>query len=164
MCDYSLHSVPNRLAREGEDLVVHRFSTGSIGLAPPEEVRRAREPQVRPRGFWAAVKSFFNPDGDHPVPAVCIPPGARLMLQDIPESLRNNLGVSAQEEVTFTEITAAAFTYRDAVRFANGKEVRLQALREGQRVRVLSLASEDGVQLDMEFELNRRRARLEQLV
>ena len=42
----------------------------------------------------------------------------------------------------------AVNSYRDAVRFANGREVRLQELREGQRVRVvdLSLAEE----LDLE--------------
>jgi hypothetical protein len=164
MCDYSLHSVPNRLAREGEELIVHRFSTGSIGLAPPADVRRVREPQQRPKSFWGTIKSFFNPDSDHPVPAVCIPPGARLRLQDIPESIQTNLGVKAEEEVVFTEITAAAFTYRDAVRFWNGREVRLQALREGQRVTILSLAGEDGWQVDLEAEINRRRARLEQLV
>jgi hypothetical protein len=32
MCDYSLAGVPNRLAVEGEQLVVHRFPTGSVGL------------------------------------------------------------------------------------------------------------------------------------
>ena len=33
MCDYSLCGIPNRLAVEGEALVVHRFLTGSMGLA-----------------------------------------------------------------------------------------------------------------------------------
>ena len=33
MCDYSLMCVPNRLAREREELVAHRFTTGSMGLA-----------------------------------------------------------------------------------------------------------------------------------
>jgi hypothetical protein len=28
MCDYSLAGVPNRLAVEGEELVVHRFPNG----------------------------------------------------------------------------------------------------------------------------------------
>ena len=32
MCDYSLASIPNRLAVEGEQLVAYRFFTGSIGL------------------------------------------------------------------------------------------------------------------------------------
>jgi len=36
MCDYSLHGIKNRLAEEGEVLVVHRFHTGSKGLTSPE--------------------------------------------------------------------------------------------------------------------------------
>lgn len=32
MCDYSLRGIPNRLAREGEDLVVYQFRTGARGL------------------------------------------------------------------------------------------------------------------------------------
>jgi len=35
MCDYSLACFPNRLAVEGEQLVVHRFQTGALGLASP---------------------------------------------------------------------------------------------------------------------------------
>ena len=35
MCDYSLAGIPSRLAVEGEQLVAHRFSTGSLGLASP---------------------------------------------------------------------------------------------------------------------------------
>ena len=38
MCDYSLMNVPNRLAREQEDLVAHRFPTGSLGLASPKDL------------------------------------------------------------------------------------------------------------------------------
>jgi hypothetical protein len=49
--------------------------------------------------------------------------------------------------VTFTQITAAANTYRDAVRFTNGREVRLQELREGQRVRVLDLSAAEELDL-----------------
>ena len=32
MCDYSLATLQTRLAVEGEELVVYRFPTGSIGL------------------------------------------------------------------------------------------------------------------------------------
>jgi hypothetical protein len=50
--------------------------------------------------------------------------------------------------VTFTQITAAVNSYRDAVRFNNGREVRLQELREGQRVMVLDLSVAE--ELDLE--------------
>jgi hypothetical protein len=74
-------------------------------------------------------------------PAVCVPPGTRLLLCDIPADLQDALGVGAAEEVTFVEQSAEAFTYRDAVRFANGREILLQTLRCGQRVDVLTLSA-----------------------
>lgn len=149
MCDYSLMAVPNRLAQEGEDLVAHRFPTGSLGLASPNDLRRAANPPAPVRkGVWCVLKDFFNPPKTEPIPAVCIPPGARLQLQDIPARLQTDLGVGPAECVTFTQITASVNSYRDAVRFANGREVRLQELREGQRVRVLDLSMAE--ELDLE--------------
>jgi len=74
-------------------------------------------------------------------PAVCIPPGARLRLHDIPAHLQQGLGVGEVEDVSFVQQNIEAFSNRDAVRFANGKEVLLQWLRFGQRVDVLSLSS-----------------------
>jgi hypothetical protein len=149
MCDYSLMAVPNRLAREGEDLVTYRFPTGSLGLASPIDVQRLKEPAAASRkSFWCAVRDFFNPPKTEGVAAVCIPPGARLRLADIPSRLQQELGVEVSENVVFTQITAAVNAYRDAVRFPNGREVRLQELREGQRVRVLDLSMAE--ELDLE--------------
>jgi hypothetical protein len=122
MCDYSLMGLPSRLAADGEELVVHRFSTGTIGLASPADL--------------AAM-------GRSGAPAVCIPPGAKLLLRDIPFLLRRKLRLGVTEEVTFTQITAEPNTHRDAVRFACAREIRLQELSEGQRVRVLAVSSED---------------------
>jgi hypothetical protein len=144
MCDYSLMAVPNRLAVEGEDLVAHRFLTGSMGMASPADLKRMGDPsQAQPRSFWSYVKNFFDPPIRQVAPAVCIPPGARLWLGDIPERLQKELHVSAEECVTFTQISAAVNSYRDAVRFSNGRQVRLQELREGQRVKVLDLSLAD---------------------
>jgi hypothetical protein len=124
MCDYSLAGTSNRLAVAGEDLLVHRFPTGSLGLV--SERRRLRE--------------ILFPST---AVAVCIAPGARLRLYGIPERLQRQLGVSAVEEVMFTQRSAEANTHRDAVRFQNGKEVLLQHLQCAQRVTVLRLDSED---------------------
>jgi hypothetical protein len=120
MCDYSLAGVPNRLAVEGEQLVVHPFPTGSVGLASPCSQLLSKE-----------------------TPAVCIPPGARLRLRDIPQALQLRFGLNATEEVTFVQLSAEAYQYRDAVRFQNGREILLQRLGCGQQVEVLSLASGD---------------------
>ena len=119
MCDYSLTGIPNRLAVEGEELVVHRFRTGSLGLASPcPSVSR----------WWSGT------------PAVCVPPGARLMLLDVPKRLRHDLAVGPIEEVTFVQLSATPYQFRDAVRFTNGREIRLQELSEGMRVRVLKMS------------------------
>ena len=124
MCDYSLAHFPNRLAVEGEQLVVHRFATRTLGLAPA-------------RCGW---KQLLFPSR---LPAVCVPPGARLRLYDIPEDLQRCLSVRAVEEVTFIEQSLEAFTYRDGVRFANGREILLQQLTCGQRAEVLSLGGSE---------------------
>jgi len=74
--------------------------------------------------------------------AVCIPPGARLILQDIPIWLQCDLNVGPAEEVTFTQLTTSENTYRDAIRFNNGQQILLQWLHEGQRVKVCDLATQ----------------------
>jgi|SRR5579872_2242909 len=154
MCDYSLHGLPNRLALDGEELVAHRFSTGAIGLTSPAELCRASicHGQIDKRSFWSMLKaSIFSPAFPE-APAVCIPPGARLQMTDIPASLQHELGVAPHECVTFTQTTALANTYHDAIRFANGRQILLQALKEGQRVRVLSLGCSEGSDPHLEQE------------
>ena len=144
MCDYSLMSIPNRLAVEGEDLVTYRFHSGSIGFASEPDVRRmAGSKDPRARGFWSSLRSYYtNPCLAEPVCAVCVPPGARLILQDIPEHLQHNLNIASSEEVTFVQMGMDAYTYRDSVRFESGREIHLQDLMPGQRARVLQLSSE----------------------
>jgi hypothetical protein len=144
MCDYSLMSIPNRLAVEGEDVVTYRFHSGSIGFASESDVRRmAGSNDLRARGFWLSLRSYStNPPLAEPVCAVCVPPGARLLLQDIPEHLQHNLKAASSEEVTFVQMGMDAYTYRDAVRFDSGLEIRLQGLIPGQRARVLQLSSD----------------------
>ena len=96
---------------------------------------------VQPGSIWGTLRRFFNPPNAHAVCAVCIPPGAILLLHDIPAKLQNQVGVGSDETVVFTQASAAVDHYRDAVRFRGGLEVRLQDLREGQRVEVLDLSS-----------------------
>ncbi len=119
MCDYSLAGIPNRLAVEGERLMVYRFPTGALGLTSPKT------------GRWLLWSKQ--------TPAICVPPGARLLLRDIPKDLQQQFDVQATEEVNFVQLSAEAYEYRDAVRFGNGREVLLQWLKCGQHVEVLSL-------------------------
>src|SRR5436190_14171264 len=142
MCDYSLMEVPNRLAREGEDLVVHRFSTGTVGLASSEDLQRpACFASARPRGVWSTLHEFFNPPKAYSVCAVCVPPGALLILHDIPPEMQRQCGTGPEDHVIFTQISAEVNRHRDAVRLSTGREMRLQELKEGQRVEVLRLAA-----------------------
>jgi len=142
MCDYSLFAVPNRLAEEQENLVAHRFPTGSMGLASPADLRRDSNNPAGPT-LWARMKQWFLPVASKPVPAVCIPPGARLELPSVPATIQQQYQVSDSEEVTFTQLSASSYAYRDAIRFKNGKSALLQDLPEGLAVRVLSLATVD---------------------
>lgn len=139
MCDYSLMAFPNRLAVEGEELVAHRFPSGSMGLASVEDLEPKTPPNPPRRSFWAVLKEFFDPAETCKVPAVCIPPASRLALHNIDPSFQREYGVRAEEEVVFEQLTADAHTYRDAVRFVNGRRVRLQELPEGLRATVLDL-------------------------
>jgi hypothetical protein len=143
MCDYSLMAIPNRLAVSGEELVVHRFEAGAVGLASALDLRRRQEtPKPPSRGFWSSLKEFLDPANTPSVPAVCIPPGTRLLVQDISANLQRECGIQKDvEEAVFTQITAAVNSFRDAVRFANGLEVLLQRFAEGQRMRVLDVSS-----------------------
>jgi len=150
MCDYSLMAVPNRLAQEGEQLVTHRFPTGSLGLASPADIARvAASASPSRKSFITVLKEFFNPPATAQVCAVCIPPGARLRVQSIPQRLQQAFTVGATEDVTFTQLTDAVNTYRDAIRFANGRELRLQELREGMPVSILDLSSAEEINLDV---------------
>jgi hypothetical protein len=142
MCDYSLLGMTNRLAIEGEQLQVYRFPTSSLGLTSPDELQKLSEESApQPGGsFWSRLKNWLSVSGEPAPPAVCIPPGARLRLHDIPERVQRQLGVGADEEVTFVQLSAEPFSYRDAVRFNQGSEILLQKLEVGQRVDVLCLS------------------------
>ena len=143
MCDYSLCGIPNRLAEEGEELVVHRFSTGSMGLASVADLemqKQLREAAPR-KTFWESLKCFFEePDHSASAPAVCIPPGTQLIVRDIPTNLQRRHHFDVKEAAVFTQTSAEVYSYRDAIRFRNGCEIHLQDLHEGMHVLVLSLA------------------------
>jgi hypothetical protein len=58
----------------------------------------------------------------------------------IPASMQKQFGVGPREDVTFVQLTADPFRYRDAIRFNNGQEILLQKLSGGLRMDVLSMA------------------------
>jgi hypothetical protein len=144
MCDYSLQGLPNRLAVEGDQLVTYRFPTNSVGLATPTDIAAANRPKPQGcrRSWWSALKHWLDRQMElDQVPAVCIPPGAHLFMNHIPEVLRRKFALQAEEDVSFVQLSADAYRYRDGIRFRNGKQVLLQEITEGARFEVLSLAS-----------------------
>ncbi len=101
MCDYSLELYRSVPAAVGESYALTRFGTGSVGFAA----------------------------GTSCDTAACVPAGAHLRLEGIDEALQQLLGVSPYEEVVMTRLEGGL--HKDAVRFANGREVSLQSLNPG---------------------------------
>ena len=138
MCDYSLGGIPNRLAVEGDRLVVKAFQTGTIGLASVEDVERAQCAAQAKKTLWQRLKLLCTADWSD-VPAVCVPPGALLILRDVPREMQTQFGLRESEIVEFTQTAMDANRHRDAFRFPRGQDVLLQRLKPGLRVTVLSL-------------------------
>jgi hypothetical protein len=145
MCDYSLHGIKNRLANEREQLFIHKFHSGSKGLASVTDLKNLGRPAPG-AGVWARFKCWvenqrrwINDDMKRALQAVCIPSGARLHVDGIPSPMQRQFGLGRHEEVTFVQLTAEPFRYRGAIRFNNGQQVLLQRLSDGLRMDVPSL-------------------------
>lgn len=59
------------------------------------------------------------------------------------EEFRSHYGLDTEEVVTFEQVTPAVNTYRDALRFRNGRVLLLQVLNEGQQMTVVDLGGVD---------------------
>jgi len=139
MCDYSLHGLPNRLAIEGEQLVTHRFSTLSIGLAAPSDLRMAADLLHQAGGSRYSRPGMPSLRNNVVVPAVCIPPGTHLRMYPSPNHSLQCPDLRPIEDVTFVQVTATPFRYRDGIEFGSGLRILLQMLPEGVRFDVLSM-------------------------
>jgi len=103
MCDYSLEIYRSRPAVQGEQYMLHRFRSGTIGFVAPADC--------------------FT--------AVCMPAGARLRLEGINEAVQRALNVRPIEAVEMIRLPFRGHTHRDGVRFADGRELLLQSLNIG---------------------------------
>jgi len=112
MCDYSLANEKSRIAIEGEELITRRFRSNSIGLVSSNDRERA----------------------------VCIPPGAALLIENVPVQVCKHFAVPPTDRVVFDQFNIEGNYHRDGVMFSNGERVLLQSLL-GARVIVLSLES-----------------------
>lgn len=133
MCDYSLECYSSRPAIEGERLVIHRFSNGIQGFVCQTELTAFN---AAPKSAWQRLTDWLfarTPE------AVCLAPGCRLVLRELPLPLQRQIGVTSEEEVTFIEC-GSQHTHRDALRFRQGTSIPVQALAPGQVADVLTLA------------------------
>jgi len=143
MCDYSLGSLPSRLAMEGDELIVHRFPTSSMGLAPAAHLQTKTSVSICDQSLWRRIMAFLALPRFCPgIQAVCVPPGASLILKGIPSDLQHRWDIGEQETVLFTQTSAEFNTHRDAICFRNGRQVSLQHLRAGLLVKVVSLGGD----------------------
>lgn len=150
-----MREYPHRLVVEGEELVVHRFPTGSFGLASlaelvSHEIALKAGSQIR---WWQRLKYCLQKHRPHvKVAAVWVPHGAYLILKSIPRSMQQRYGLEEQEGGVFTH-SAGVDCAREGVRFHDGVELRLQDLQEGQTVEVLSLAGSRIALYEIEFQV-----------
>jgi hypothetical protein len=142
MCDYSLGGIPNRLAVEGEELEVHRFRTGAMGMASPADLHAAK-PEMEHHTLWERIKAFVLGPPQRVALAVCIPPGTRLLLQSVPNRTEREFRMHQGDSVIFTQTSLWENTFRDALQLPDGRVVSLQDLREGMRVVLTSLGPVD---------------------
>jgi len=142
MCDYSLYTVKNRLACESDDLVLHRFDTGSLGFCATAELEKEMNRTAFARG-WSSFLRWIFPRKQCGVTAVCIPPGARLLVSEVPLAAKPIWGMLEMKTVDFTQLSERSYSYRDAVRMPDGQAVLLQWLPEGLRAMVLAMTPEE---------------------
>ena len=117
MCDYSLHFVASRAAREGDKLVTTRFRTSTT------------------RGFAAIGE---------PNMAVCLLPGTEVAFErdvecDAAFPFMRNRSLK-QKVARFRQVNPEQPTrHHDALEFPDGQIALVTDLREGQRATVLQL-------------------------
>jgi hypothetical protein len=114
MCDYSLEFYRSRPAVQEEQYTLRRFPSGTMGFTA---------------GYACDT-------------AVCMPADAHLRLEGIGETVQRAFDVGPVEEVVMIRLEVLAHAHRDAVRFANGKEVLLQRLNAGITTEMVSAISD----------------------
>ena len=75
-------------------------------------------------------------------PAVCVPPGARLLLDGVPRNVQTSLQLASSEVVVFADISDRSYVYREALLLPDKTRVLLQDLPEGVHALVVALSSE----------------------
>lgn len=136
---YLLHSVGNRLAREGEELVVGRLDNGSLAFVAERDLAKLER---KKESIWA---DFFNCllfRTSANISTIRIPAGAHLFLRNVPLSVQESLGIGHSEEVIFSEISGRGYSYRGALILPNQTRVLVEDLCKGIEATVLCFSSD----------------------
>ena len=143
MRDYSLHTIRTRLAVEGEELVLYRFESGVLGFASAVDLQNTQSFLMdEPQTFWSRLKEIVFGRRAAQIPAVCVPPGARLLLDGVPHDVQASLQVAPSEVVVFADISDRSYSYREALLLPDETRVLLQDLPAGVHALVLTLSGE----------------------
>jgi hypothetical protein len=142
---YDTCLMPSRSVVEQEQLVVHKFPSGALGLAAATDVGGKVDPGTHGiTGFFGWLKRNFLGviDDSDGIPEVQVPTGTYLILKSIPGVLRNRYGLEEEEGVVLLH-SSSRIRNSIVLEFNNGAQIRLQELREGQPIEVLSFALAD---------------------
>lgn len=141
MCDYSAMGLPNRLAKEGEDLVA-QYCGGhaTVCFVSHVDLEKLANWRRKMATLTGAIMNSIMRVPEPPVPLVCVPPGTVLRLSGIPKNIQRLAGIKTREsEVVFDQLPPIENTFLDGVIFPNGKRLCLQDLVENISAHVLSL-------------------------
>jgi hypothetical protein len=118
-------------------------------MASPADVTAAITPcQPGRQTLWQKFRAFFDPTAAPAVCAVCLPPGARLLICDIPLRQQQQWGTGERAEAIFTQTSAAAEYLSRCRTFQWWLRGPLTGVSRGMRVRVLDLAGTEEIELE----------------
>ena len=170
---YSLMNLGSRLAVDGEELVAHRFPSGSIGMVPRSDfeswlrstprrtVLDSSSGQALHRGLLQSIKNtvmefltYYGfktkapPSPGEPGPVVGIPSEALLRVFGISPDWQEQYHLGSFEDALFIESSSSSDARHDALCFGNGITIPLQFLHEGQKLKVLRRFWADSLEPD----------------
>ena len=85
--------------------------------------------------------------------AVCLAPGAELLVTGVPVRFQQALGIPSSVTAKFDQVSADAYTYRDALQLGSGRPILLQRFDAGLRASVVRAGTTPRVELAREEEV-----------
>jgi hypothetical protein len=140
MCDDSLQGLPNRLAVEGEEVVTHRFPSGSLGMASPLDIAGAESSAAADRaGNMVDGRQALAVDGSR---MLCSDSRLHSTRNTPPHGPHSRCDAEAVRVGCIAERHLHSVEYRSILvprcdKFDDGRQIVLQAFPEGVLFEVL---------------------------